>query len=128
MRRKDMAPGAKAGNRPRDPGQDQAPLAADQEKKGQAYSGEARDKGQGRVRQGWVLGQHKPVGRDRDKGAGQKTAKSGFKRRDGGKPREERPRFHAQASPSAAKASFDPDSPFAALSSLKAALEKRSQE
>jgi hypothetical protein len=32
------------------------------------------------------------------------------------------------ASPPSAKAGFDPDSPFAALSSLKAALEKRSQE
>jgi ATP-dependent RNA helicase SUPV3L1/SUV3 len=45
-----------------------------------------------------------------------------------GKPREERARPHMQASPPASAAAFDPDSPFAALSSLKAALEKRSQE
>jgi ATP-dependent RNA helicase SUPV3L1/SUV3 len=45
-----------------------------------------------------------------------------------GKPREDRARPHMQASPPASAAAFDPDSPFAALSSLKAALEKRSQE
>jgi hypothetical protein len=33
-----------------------------------------------------------------------------------------------QASPPASSAAFDPDSPFAALSSLKAALEKRGQD
>jgi len=51
-------------------------------------------------------------------------------RRQGPGQRDERARLPVQASPSAskAKASFDPDSPFAALSSLKAALEKRSQE
>jgi len=50
-------------------------------------------------------------------------------RRKGGKPREEqRPRHPMQASPPAAKVAFDPDSPFAALKSLKAAMEKRSQE
>ncbi|HEX5959182.1 MAG TPA: helicase-related protein [Hyphomicrobiaceae bacterium] len=36
--------------------------------------------------------------------------------------------FRHSASPPSAKAGFDPDSPFAALSSLKAALEKQSQE
>jgi ATP-dependent RNA helicase SUPV3L1/SUV3 len=41
--------------------------------------------------------------------------------------REERQRIPLQASPPKA-AAFDPDSPFAALSSLKAALEKRSQD
>jgi ATP-dependent RNA helicase SUPV3L1/SUV3 len=49
-------------------------------------------------------------------------------RRKGPHPRDERPRPHPQASPSAPKPAFDPDSPFAALSSLKAALEKRSQD
>jgi hypothetical protein len=34
--------------------------------------------------------------------------------------------MHASAPPS--KAAFDPDSPFAALSSLKAQMEKRSQD
>jgi ATP-dependent RNA helicase SUPV3L1/SUV3 len=42
--------------------------------------------------------------------------------------RQDRPRVALHASPPSAKAGFDPDSPFAALSSLKAALEKRSQE
>jgi ATP-dependent RNA helicase SUPV3L1/SUV3 len=41
--------------------------------------------------------------------------------------RDDRPRVFRQAPP-AAKTGIDPDSPFAALSSLKAALEKRSQE
>jgi hypothetical protein len=49
-------------------------------------------------------------------------------RRKGPNQRDERPRAHLPASPSAPKAAFDPDSPFAALSSLKAAMEKRSQE
>ena len=49
-------------------------------------------------------------------------------RRKGPHPRDERPRPHPQASPSTPKPAFDPDSPFAALSSLKAALEKRSQD
>ena len=57
----------------------------------------------------------------------------GYKRRDrdnrreGGKPREERVRT-IQSSPSGPKGAFDPDSPFAKLSSLKAALEKRGQD
>ncbi len=54
------------------------------------------------------------------------------RRRDAPKTRrEDRPRTQLQASPPSqkgAKASFDPDSPFAALSSLKAAMEKRTQE
>jgi hypothetical protein len=33
-----------------------------------------------------------------------------------------------QASPPATRGAVDPDSPFAALSSLKAAMEKRSQD
>jgi hypothetical protein len=51
-------------------------------------------------------------------------------RRQGPGQRSERPRPQMQASPSTSKAkvAFDPDSPFAALSSLKAAMEKRSQE
>ena len=49
-------------------------------------------------------------------------------RRKGGKPRDERVHPHMQATPTASSAAFDPDSPFAALSSLKAALEKRSQD
>jgi ATP-dependent RNA helicase SUPV3L1/SUV3 len=50
--------------------------------------------------------------------------------RDGGghARREERPRAQAQASPASMKSGFDPDSPFAALSSLKAAMDKRTQE
>jgi ATP-dependent RNA helicase SUPV3L1/SUV3 len=57
----------------------------------------------------------------------------------GGKPRGKRPdrrrggdrersRPHLHASPPPSKATFDPDSPFAALSSLKAQMEKRSQD
>lgn len=42
--------------------------------------------------------------------------------------REERRRPQLHASPPASKTAFDPDSPFAALSSLKAALEKRNQD
>jgi ATP-dependent RNA helicase SUPV3L1/SUV3 len=49
-------------------------------------------------------------------------------RRKGGKPRDERAHPNMQATPPASSAAFDPDSPFAALSSLKAALEKRSQD
>ena len=49
-------------------------------------------------------------------------------RRKGPQRRDERPRPSLQASPSTPKPAFDPDSPFAALSSLKAALEKRSQD
>jgi ATP-dependent RNA helicase SUPV3L1/SUV3 len=45
------------------------------------------------------------------------------------KQRDEQVRPRLQASPpAAAKVAFDPDSPFAALSSLKAAMEKRGQE
>jgi ATP-dependent RNA helicase SUPV3L1/SUV3 len=48
-------------------------------------------------------------------------------RRHGGERQERsRPPMHASAPPS--KAAFDPDSPFAALSSLKAQMEKRSQD
>jgi ATP-dependent RNA helicase SUPV3L1/SUV3 len=49
-------------------------------------------------------------------------------RRGGPTRREERTRLPMQASPPPSKATFDPDSPFAALSSLKAAMEKRSQD
>jgi ATP-dependent RNA helicase SUPV3L1/SUV3 len=49
-------------------------------------------------------------------------------RRKGHGKREDRVRVPLQASPPAKAAAFDPDSPFAALSSLKAALEKRSQD
>jgi ATP-dependent RNA helicase SUPV3L1/SUV3 len=48
-------------------------------------------------------------------------------RRRGPGERPERPRMPLHASPPP-KAGADPDSPFAALSSLKAALEKRSQD
>ena len=50
-------------------------------------------------------------------------------RRGGPNERQERTRVPLHASPPKQKAAaFDPDSPFAALSSLKAALEKRSQD
>ncbi len=49
-------------------------------------------------------------------------------RRNGPGRREERARLPMQASPPPSKTAFDPDSPFAALSSLKAAMEKRSQD
>jgi ATP-dependent RNA helicase SUPV3L1/SUV3 len=50
-------------------------------------------------------------------------------RREGPKQRrEEGRRLQFQSSPAAAKGAVDPDSPFAALSSLKAAMEKRSQD
>jgi ATP-dependent RNA helicase SUPV3L1/SUV3 len=43
--------------------------------------------------------------------------------------REERPRLHLEASPPGAKTGgFDPNSPFAALYSLKAAMDKRTQD
>jgi ATP-dependent RNA helicase SUPV3L1/SUV3 len=48
--------------------------------------------------------------------------------RKGSGRRDEPRRPHLQASPPRAKAAFDPDSPFAALSSLKAAMEERGQE
>jgi len=133
MRRKDKAPAAQSGYvaRPPSEGQSQAPQGTAEEPKHPAPKDRVRDKPRG-----WVAGQHKGAGRDRDKAQGERSAqrpgqnagKGGFKRREGGKPREDRPRFHAQASPSTAKGGTDPDSPFAALSSLKAALEKRSQE
>jgi ATP-dependent RNA helicase SUPV3L1/SUV3 len=50
------------------------------------------------------------------------------RRRGGPGERQDRPRVALHASPPKPKVAFDPDSPFAALSSLKAALEKRSQE
>jgi ATP-dependent RNA helicase SUPV3L1/SUV3 len=51
-------------------------------------------------------------------------------RRDGSKPRREsgKPRPAIKSQPASAARPFDPDSPFAALSTLKAALEKRGQE
>jgi len=49
-------------------------------------------------------------------------------RRKGSHPRDDRARAHSQGAPSPAKPTFDPDSPFAALSSLKAALEKGGQD
>ena len=64
--------------------------------------------------------------------AGRHEGKGPLRRRDhrrkGPHPRDDRPRPHPQVSPSTPKPTFDPDSPFAALSSLKAALEKRSQD
>jgi ATP-dependent RNA helicase SUPV3L1/SUV3 len=45
------------------------------------------------------------------------------------KERQERPRIHVEASPPGAKTGgFDPNSPFAALYSLKAAMDKRTQD
>jgi hypothetical protein len=42
---------------------------------------------------------------------------------------EERPRLHLEASPPGTKTGgFDPNSPFAALYSLKAAMDKRTQD
>jgi ATP-dependent RNA helicase SUPV3L1/SUV3 len=87
----------------------------------------------------------KPHHRPRQQGyqarpEGAKPGQSGDKRRtdrreqrrDGAKPpkprREERPRVALQASPPGRKAGFDPDSPFAALSALKATMDKRTQE
>jgi len=52
----------------------------------------------------------------------------GIRHRDGPKPRrEDHVRGQVQARPTQ-KSTFDPDSPFAALSSLRAALEKRTQD
>ena len=62
----------------------------------------------------------------RQEGKGQ--ARRRDPRRNPSKQREERARPNLQASPSAPKGAFDPDSPFAALKSLKAALEKRGQD
>jgi ATP-dependent RNA helicase SUPV3L1/SUV3 len=65
-------------------------------------------------------------------GGGDKRRDRREPRRDGGKPpksrREERPRVALQASPPGRKGGFDPDSPFAALSALKANMDKRTQE
>ena len=83
---------------------------------------------------------HRPRQRDRgsdEKAAAKPTHREGKElnrgrrhgpRRNGPREREERTRVPMQASPPSAKAGLDPDSPFAALSSLKAAMEKRSQE
>jgi ATP-dependent RNA helicase SUPV3L1/SUV3 len=49
-------------------------------------------------------------------------------RRKGPHARDDRARPHSQGTSSPAKPTFDPDSPFAALSSLKAALEKGGQD
>jgi ATP-dependent RNA helicase SUPV3L1/SUV3 len=130
------------------------PAAAEparQAKNGQeaaAGSGQARENGQ---RRGWVAREDRPRGdrgndrqprRDRsdrpeqrrgerqDRQGGRPDHRSDRKDRRHGGPgghREERPRvFRASASPP--KTGIDPDSPFAALSQLKAALEKQSQE
>jgi ATP-dependent RNA helicase SUPV3L1/SUV3 len=65
-------------------------------------------------------------------GGGDKRRDRREPRRDSGKPpkprREERPRVALQASPPGRKGGFDPDSPFAALSALKATMDKRTQE
>jgi ATP-dependent RNA helicase SUPV3L1/SUV3 len=69
--------------------------------------------------QGHQDGRHKRHDRRPGQGGG---------RRDDGR-REEHPRlFRQSASPAPKGGGIDPDSPFAALSSLKAALEKQSQE
>jgi ATP-dependent RNA helicase SUPV3L1/SUV3 len=94
-------------------------------RKGRAFESASERHGQQRARQP-------------DKAAGQevrlKPGAQGGKprgrrpdRRRGGERQERsRPQLHASASPS--KPAFDPDSPFAALSSLKAQMEKRSQD
>jgi ATP-dependent RNA helicase SUPV3L1/SUV3 len=100
-------------------------------RKGRAFDRPERERRLHRPRhkdaaQGSQAGQGATVKPMHDRG------KSPLRRRDhrrkGPGQRDERPRAHVQASPSAPKAAFDPDSPFAALSSLKAAMEKRSQE
>jgi len=61
-------------------------------------------------------------------GKGRPTGRHNLRRNGGPGRRDERPRPQLQASPPTAKAGFDPDSPFAALSSLKAAMEKRDRD
>ena len=58
--------------------------------------------------------------------AGKPRGRRPDRHRGGERPERSRPHVHASAPPS--KAAFDPDSPFAALSSLKAQMEKRSQD
>ena len=81
--------------------------------------------------------EHARKGRTRrpppDRGDKQPAQQARPQRRDGQRQRpnkrgDDRPRAQLQASPTAQRGTFDPDSPFAALSSLKAALEKRSQD
>jgi ATP-dependent RNA helicase SUPV3L1/SUV3 len=103
-------------------------------RKGRAFDRPEREKGAHRERR--KEGAHDSKGAQEAPGPASKATrhegKGPLRRRDhrrkGPNQRDERPRPHVQASPSAPKATFDPDSPFAALSSLKAALEKRSQE
>jgi ATP-dependent RNA helicase SUPV3L1/SUV3 len=54
--------------------------------------------------------------------------RDGYRDDGGQKRREERSRPQLQAAPASVKSGFDPDSPFAALSLLKAAMDKRTQE
>lgn len=108
-------------------------------RKGRAFDRPERDKRAQHPRhkdraQGTGAPNDRPVtpGTDGPKASVRQEGKGQPRRRDHRrKPssqREERARPHLQTSPSPPKAAFDPDSPFAALKSLKAALEKRSQE
>jgi len=99
-----------------------------------APTGEAPKQHRPRPQQGYrARTEPKPVPSTPAAGAGEnRRTERRDPRRDGakhGKPRrEERPRVPLQASPPGRKGGFDPDSPFAALSSLKAQLDKRTQE
>jgi len=99
---------------------------AHREKRGAApQSGEGAKPQHRRRQQGYVARPEAKAGHSGDKPRTDRREP----RRDGGKPRrEERPRVALQASPPGRKGSFDPDSPFAALSALKASMDKRTQE
>jgi len=94
-------------------------------RKGRAFEGQPDRRRQQRARR-----PDKPPARELEPGvqAGTPRRKGPDRRRGGSGDRQERPRLHMQASPPASKAAFDPDSPFAALSLLKAQMEKRSQD
>jgi ATP-dependent RNA helicase SUPV3L1/SUV3 len=99
--------------------------AAERDKRAKAEPGEAAKPHHRPRQQGYQA-------RPEKTGGGDKRRDRREPRRDGGKPpkprREERPRAALQASPPGRKGGFDPDSPFAALSALKANMDKRTQE
>jgi hypothetical protein len=96
-------------------------------RKGRAFEGQPDRRRQQRWRHPDTPPAHEPRLKPGAQ-AGKPRTKGPDRRRGGSGDRQERPRLHMHASPPASKATFDPDSPFAALSSLKAQMEKRSQD
>jgi ATP-dependent RNA helicase SUPV3L1/SUV3 len=111
------APAAPAGG-----GTDSSSVAAPQPEGGDAWEEVWRPR-----RKGQALSGKERQQRARHRAHGQGRAKSKPPRRGEGTRREAGQRAPLTSAPTASGA-FDPDSPFAALRSLKAALEKRGQE